>query len=126
LFCCFGAKACLKVFEKYQSFEVSFRVVGIITGGGTVLLIRAPSNTKINSQYYVDYVLKPLFNKLLPRFYPNEMNKIFFHYERHTSRTTTSFVEKQRRKKFINYIESKDIPVKSPDASPLDFLALII
>jgi uncharacterized protein YerC len=64
------------VMEKDESFKKGFMIVGIITGRGTVPLFRVPSQVKVNAQYYVDYVLKPLFTKHLPRLYPNEMNKV--------------------------------------------------
>ncbi len=35
----------------------------------TVPLFRVPSSVKINAQYYVDYLLKPLFMIHLPRLY---------------------------------------------------------
>jgi len=66
-------------------------VVGIITGRGTVPLIRVPSKVKINAEYYVDYVLKPLFAEHLPRLYRNDINKVFFYHEKapsHTSKVT--------------------------------------
>ena len=66
------------IFEKAESFDEGFMVVGIITGRGTLPLIRVPSKVKINAQFYIDYVLQPLFEIHLPRLYPNEMNKVFF------------------------------------------------
>jgi transposase len=112
------------IFEKSESFQKSFMVVGVITGKRTLPLMRVPSNTKINAQYYVDYVLKPLFTEYLPRLYRKEMNKVFFHHDKctsHTAKITTEFLEKQRKEQGISYILPQDIPVKSPDASPLDF-----
>ena len=48
------------IFEKNESFEQSFMVVGVITGKGTVPLFKVPSNVKINAQYYIEFVLKPI------------------------------------------------------------------
>ena len=82
-------------FEKGESFAKSFMVVGIITDRGTVPLFRVPSNVKINAQYCVDYVLKPLFTVHLPRLYPNEMDKVYFHYDKassHTVNLTTEYL----------------------------------
>ena len=112
------------VFEKNESFDESFMVVGIITGRGTVPLFRVPSNVKINAQYYIDFVLKPLFNVHLPRLYPNEMNKVFFHHDQassHTANLTIGYLEEMKSKFGITYLEKEDIPVKAPDASPMDF-----
>lgn len=112
------------VFEKGESFPEGFMLVGIITGRGTLPLIKVPSNVKINAQYYVDYVLKPLFEDHLPRLYKKEINKVFFHHDKATSHTagiTTAYLEQLKREKGIEYIKPEDIPVKAPDASPLDF-----
>ena len=99
-------------------------VVGILTDKGTIPLIRVPSEVKINAQFYVDYVLKPLFTEHLPKLYRNEMDKVFFHHDKassHTSHLTTRYLEKMKRVLGISYIDKEDIPVKTPDASPLDF-----
>ena len=45
------------IFEKRESFDESFMVVGVISGRGTIPLFKVPSNVKINAQYYIDYVL---------------------------------------------------------------------
>lgn len=112
------------VFEKDESFKKGFMVVGILTGKGTIPLIRVPSKVKINAQFYVDYVLKPLFTEHLPKLYRNEMDKVFFHHDKassHTSHLTTRYLEKMKAELGISYIDKEDIPVKTPDASPLDF-----
>ena len=99
-------------------------VIGVITGRGILPLYRVPSNVKICAQYYVNYVLKPLFEEHLPRLYGEDMKKVFFHHDKATSHTadlTTKYLEKAKRETGISYIEKHDIPVKSPDASPLDF-----
>lgn len=112
------------VLEKDQSFKKGFMVVGIITGKGTLPLIRVPSATKINSQYYVDYVLRPLFTEHLPRLYGEDINKVFFHHDKassHTADLTTTYLEEVSAELGLTYLEKKDIPVKCPDGSPLDF-----
>lgn len=112
------------VLETDKSFKSGFMVVGILTGRGTAPLIRVPSSTKINSQYYVDYVLRPLFTEHLPRLYGQDINKVFFHHDKatsHTSNLTTDYLNEVAEELGITYIEKKEIPVKCPDASPLDF-----
>lgn len=112
------------VFEKGESFQQGFMVIGVITGRGAVPLFRVPSRVKINAQYYIDYVLKPLFEEHLPRLYGNDIDKVFFHHDKatsHTAKITTDYLERQKRERGIDYIKPEDIPVKAPDASPLDF-----
>jgi len=65
-----------------------------------------------------------LFTIHLPRLYPNEMNKVFFHHDKATSHTanfTTRYLEQLEREIGIQYLKKQDIPVKAPDGSPLDF-----
>ena len=112
------------VFEKDESFKDGFMVIGVITGRGTVPLFRVPSQVKINAEYYVEYVLKPLFTKHLPVLYPGEMDKVFFHHDKatsHTANLTTRYLDQLKTELGISYIDKKNIPVKSPDGSPLDF-----
>jgi len=83
--------------EKSETFSPKLMVVGIITGRGTVPLIQVPPKVKINSQYYIDNVLKPLVEIYLPNLYPNELNKVFVHHDaapEHTSRSTTDYMAK--------------------------------
>ena len=99
-------------------------VIGIITGRGTVPLFKVPAAVKINAQYYVDYVLKPLFTEHLPRLYKRDLHKVFFHHDKatsHTSNLATAYLDQLKNDIGISYIEKQDIPVKSPDGSPLDF-----
>jgi len=112
------------VLEKDESFKQGFMVIGIITGRGTLPLFRVPSEVKINADYYVEYVLKPLFTIYLPSLYPGEMDKVFFHHGKatsHTANKTTQYLEEVKRELGISYLNKEDIPVKCPDGSPLDF-----
>ena len=62
-------------------------VVGIISGRGTIPLLRVPARLKINAECYVNYVLKPHFSVHLPRLYPNEMDKVLLHHVNESSHT---------------------------------------
>ena len=73
-------------------------VIGIITGRGTVPLFRVPIKVKINETYYVEFVLKPLLTEYIPRLYPNETGKVFFHHDKSSSHTvdlTSSYLEEK-------------------------------
>jgi len=74
----------------------------------------------------VDYVLKPILEDFIPALYPGEMHKVYFHHDKassHTSKITQEYLKNLQIRTAIDYIDNKDIPVKSPDASPLDFFA---
>ena len=112
------------VFERDKSFSKGFMVIGIITGRGTVPLFRVPTEVKINAEYYVEYVLEPLFTEHLPRLYPKDMDKVFFHHDKassHTADLTIEYLEQMKDELGISYLNKHDIPVKCPDGSPLDF-----
>ena len=98
--------------KKVKVLPKGFMVVGIITGRGTVPLFRVPSNVKINAQYYVYYVLKPLFIVHLPRLYPNEMDKVYFHHDKassHTANLTTEYLSKMKAELGISFINKDEI-----------------
>ena len=99
-------------------------VVVVITGRGPIRQIRVPSAVKINAKFYVDYVLKPLFQAHLPSLYRDEMHKVFFHHDKapaNTASETINYLASLRIQMGISYLENSEIPVKSPDTSPLDF-----
>jgi hypothetical protein len=110
--------------ECKESYPEGFMVVGCMTGLGTVPLFKVSKNVKINSAYYVNHVLRPIFEIHLPRIYGEELYKVFFHHDKatsHTSRLTEQYLQQMKELHGINYIQKSDIPVKGPDASPLDF-----
>jgi hypothetical protein len=109
--------------EQDESFPKGFIAVGGITGHGPLLLLRIPKNTKISKTFF-RYVLRPLMKIHLPKIYPNEMDKVFYHHDKasfHTSSKTQEYLEEECLKMKITYIKNKDIPIKSPDSSPMDF-----
>ena len=119
-----------KDYEKWlcrcaESFPKGFMLVGIITGKGTLPLIKVPSNVKIDAEYYVNFVLKPIIEKLIPSLYGDETNKVWIHHDAatsHTSKKTQEYLQEASRKFGINFIKNSEIPIKAPDASIVDFL----
>lgn len=112
------------VSQKKEKFRPRFMVVGAITGRGVLPLVKVPPNVKINSQYYIESVLKPLLEDSLPKLYPGELHKIFVHHDKassHTSRRTAQYATDLKNRLGISIISNEEIPVKSPDASPFHF-----
>ncbi|UYV79057.1 hypothetical protein LAZ67_17000951 [Cordylochernes scorpioides] len=96
---------------------------GVMTGRGVLPLIKVPSKVKVNSEFYIECVLKPVIEQLKD-LYPGEMDKVFLHHDKassHTSNKTQQFLQEMKDTLGLNFIRNSDIPVKSPDASPLDF-----
>ncbi|UYV79266.1 UBR3 [Cordylochernes scorpioides] len=106
-----------------ETFPKGFMVVGVMTGRGVLPLIKVPSKVKVNSEFYIECVLKPVIEQLKD-LYPGEMDKVFLHHDKassHTSNKTQQFIQEMKDTLGLNFIRNSDIPVKSPDASPLDF-----
>ena len=112
------------VTQRKEKFGEKFMVVGAITGRGTVPLITVPGNVKINANYYINDVLKPLLEGSVAKLYPNETHKVFVHHDKassHTSRKTALYAADLKRRLGMTIINNDQIPVKSPDCSPMDF-----
>ncbi|UYV83098.1 TTC26 [Cordylochernes scorpioides] len=106
-----------------ETFPKGFMVVGVMTGRGVLPLIKVPSKVNVNSEFYIECVLKPVIEQLKD-LYPGEMDKVFLHHDKassHTSNKTQQFLQEMKDTLGLNFIRNSDIPVKSPDASPLDF-----
>ncbi|UYV76694.1 hypothetical protein LAZ67_14001786 [Cordylochernes scorpioides] len=106
-----------------EELSEGFMVVGVMTGRGVLPLIKVPSKVKVNSEFYIECVLKPVIEQLKD-LYPGEMDKVFLHHDKassHTSNKTQQFLQEMKDTLGLNFIRNSDIPVKSPDASPLDF-----
>ena len=98
--------------------------IGILTGRGPVPLQFVQQNVKINSKYYCEQVLIPLVETWLPNLYLEGLEKVFIHHDAapsHTSLQTRLVIDQLTENHGVTFIRREDIPVKSPDASPLDF-----
>lgn len=99
-------------------------VVGAISGRGTIPLFRVPKKVKVNADYYISKVLKPLIEVRLPKKYPGELHKVVIHHDAatsHTARKVVAYAKEVKQKFGITIIEKSQMMVKSPDASPMDF-----
>jgi len=68
--------------------------------------------------------LKPLLEGPPAALYPGELHKIFVHHDKapsHTARNTERYADEVKKRLGVTIISNSDIPVKAPDASPMDF-----
>jgi hypothetical protein len=110
--------------ECKETFSKGFMVVAGYCHNGKLEIRRVAKNTKINSTYYQTNVLAPLFTQEIPNLYGVEKNKVWLHQDKassHTSKTTRKYLREMEETTGIRSIPFEDIPVKSPDASPMDF-----
>lgn len=110
--------------ERSEKFSDKVMVVGAMSGRGPLPLIRVPHNVKICAKYYIEEVLRPLLEKEIPKLYGEDTSKVFVHHDAassHTANITTQYAVELKQKLGITIIPKQEIPVKSPDASPMDF-----
>ncbi|CAF4212456.1 unnamed protein product [Rotaria sordida] len=93
---------------------------GVSSQGKTTLRFVAPG-TKVNSNCYINKVLKPFLTRDVPRLFPKTRKiKWFFHQDSvpsYTARETISFLDENK----INYIKPEEWMPNSPDAAPMDY-----
>jgi hypothetical protein len=109
-----------------ESYPKGFMVVAGFSYNGKLKLRKVDRHTKINSAYYQTEVLNPIFHQDIPSLYGNDVEKVWVHQDKassHTSTSTANFLEVLHMETKINTIPFAHIPVKSPDASPMDFCA---
>src|SRR5271156_6350868 len=84
------------VTQKSEKFCQKFMVVSAMTGRGVIPLIKVPGKVKINADYYIGNVLKPLLEVEVAKLYPGEMDKVFVHHDKassHTAKKTVPYAE---------------------------------
>ena len=112
-----------------ESFNKKFMVVGVMTGKGTLILIKVPEKVKISSEYCIQHVLKPIPEVGIPKLYGMDTSKVFLHRDAapsHTSNKTAQYSAEVKRKFGISIIPRSDIPVKCLASVPWTFLDLAI
>ena len=112
------------VCEQSERFGDQLMIIGAISGRGVLPLMKVPPNVKINADRYVEDVLKPLVQREIPKLYPGEEEKVFIHHDAassHTAKKTQRYMEGVKENLGPTLIPNAEIPVKSPDISPLDF-----
>ena len=77
-------------------------------------------DTKVNSKYYCEQVLKPFLDNDVPRLFPDDLESMAFHQDSassHTARDTIQFLKNNN----MNFIDKEEWMPKSSDAAPMDF-----
>ena len=93
---------------------------------GKLIICRVEKKAKVNSVYYQEKVLSPIYFDEIPSLYGSEMNNVWIHQDKASSHASTSklrLLEDMEQKTGIHAVPYSDIPVKSPDAAPMDFCA---
>ena len=109
---------------KHENFCDTFMVVGALTGRGTLPLIQVPKNVKVNVEWYVKEVVRPLLEVHLRRLYPGEWDKMRVDHGRdpsHPAFVSQLYALDLEERLSAKTMNNSDIPAKSPHVSPIDF-----
>ncbi|UYV72820.1 hypothetical protein LAZ67_10000887 [Cordylochernes scorpioides] len=107
-----------------ETFPKGFMVVGVMTGRGVLPLIKVPSKVKVNSEFYIECVLKPVIEQLKD-LYPGEMDKVFLHHDKassHTSNKTQQFLQEMKDTLGLNFYQELGHSSEVSRRQPTGFL----
>lgn len=110
--------------ENKEKFSKGFMVVAGYCARGQLKIHRVAKNVKINAAYYQKNVMDPIFHEEIPRLYSEDTPNVWIHMDKassHTARSSQDYYHRKAVETGVNVIPFKRIPVKSPDASPMDF-----
>lgn len=103
----------------------------VVTGycsRGQLKISRVGTRVKINATYFQEEVMKPIFEEEIPRVYGRDSLKVFIHMDKassHTAKSSMAYYRRMEAETRIKVIAFSSIPVKSPDAFPMDFCGLV-
>ena len=107
----------VEVNERREAHSKGFMVWSGVSYRGKTSLYFVEPGAKINSQYYINNILKKFLARDAKRLYPD--GNFVFHQDSapsHVSKTTTEFMNMN-----MSYIKKEEWLPKSPDAAPMDF-----
>lgn len=110
--------------QERSLWERKFMIVAAMSYRGTFPLIQLKAGVRMDSWYYINYVLRPLIHKHIPQLYGSDISEVFVHYDKspvHVSNFTTMYTDLMTERYGITFINKDNIPVKGADCSPLDF-----
>ena len=110
----------IECFTRRENHSTGLMVWAGISKNGKTRLYFVDPGVKIDSQYYINHILKPFLSRDAKRLYPD--GDYIFHQDAapaHVSKLTTEFMES--RMKFLKKTETMS---KSPDAAPMDYFGV--
>ncbi|GFW88168.1 uncharacterized protein TNCV_3500571 [Trichonephila clavipes] len=85
------------------------------SNNGKLKIINVSSKTKINSRYYQQNILEPIFEEEIPTLYGKDIDKVELHMDKassHTSKSNADYLTKKESETIINCIPFDEIRVK--------------
>jgi hypothetical protein len=86
---------------------------------GVTKSLFVPAGVKINSDIYINTILKPMFEEDIPALYGEDLDKVVFHHDNapaHQSAVTQDWLASSG----IKFIPKEDWMGISPDLAPMD------
>jgi len=110
-----------------DTFRKTVMLVGAMTGHGLLPLTKVPKKFNVMVDYYIKHVLKPVLEVHMLKLYPCELHKVIVHNiaaSSHTAKKPAAYAADLRSGLGIRIEDNAEIPVKSPDTSPMDIFGL--
>lgn len=111
--------------ECKESFSKAFVIITGHSYNRKLTIRCVTKQAKINSLYYQSEVPTPIYHTEIPALYGTDTMFGCIRIS-HTSGVTLRFLERMVQETEIYAIPFSNIPVKSPDASPMDFCAFVL
>ena len=112
--------------ECREKFSKGFMVVAGFCARGKLPMHRVDSKAKVNALYFQTNIMEPLCRTHIPQLYGSDTRKVWIHMHKassHTSHSSVAYYRRMATETGVSVIPFSSIPVKSPDASPMDFCA---
>lgn len=109
-----------------ETFSTGFMIAAGFSYNGKLTLHKVDKNAKVNAAYYQTNVLDPIYRQDIPRLYGTASNQVWIHQDKassHTAKSTVAYMARMATETGIRAIPFSAIPVKSPDAAPMDYCA---
>ena len=99
--------------------QKSMFAAGVCARGVTDMYF-VPDKSKVNQEFFMNYILKPIIERDIPRLYPGEEKKVILHFDSAFSHTTPA-VYALLKKAQVQYIDKENWTSNSPDLRPMDY-----
>jgi len=122
IYCQFRGRQSPRSFLKYwrEKHPKGVMFVAGISYKGTTDIRFVPPRAKVNSDFYINKVVHPLFKKDIPRLFGKQAKMAVLHRDSapaHKSAKTVAWLKSNGYK----FIPEEDWPANSPDLSPMDY-----
>ena len=105
-----------------QKFPEQHMMAAGFTWRGATRLYIVPARAKVNADYFIERILRPMFALDVPRLFGKKASKVLLHMDSvtsHTARKTVNWLNYHG----INFITKEEWLPNSPELAPMDYFA---